>query len=638
MSDATHTSLVLAPDAPDGTDLFAALVADLQAPIDAWLTAAGATPELVLTVPTREGAGDLALPCHKYSKALRKAPQVIATELAAVVGAHPLVAKVDAVAGFLNLHLHGAALAERAVGWALGDVGATGLSRALAGKKYVIEYSSPNTNKPQHLGHCRNNILGQSVATLLRAVGAEVVRVNLINDRGIHICKSMWAWQQFGEGATPESTGIKGDHLVGDYYVRFNTVFEAEYKARFEHTAEAESPEGGRPNKDVWFNTESPIGQQVRAMLLAWEAGDAEVRALWRTMNSWCEAGFAATYARMGVAFDRLDKESTTYLLGKDLVEKGLKNEVFRHADNGAVVYDLARIGLEGEKAVLRADGTSVYMTQDLGTAMARFEDFEFDRMVYVVGNEQEHHFSVLFGILSDLDARLKNRLYHLSYGMVELPEGKMKSREGTVVDADDLMDNLREEALAVGRENWPDLDEAELARRAEAIGLSGLKFYLMKFAPATTFTFDPKASIKPEGETGVYCQYAYARAGSILRKLEAALSEAAAADGAPVSAAGEAKADWSALEAPQARAVIAALLRFPGEVRAAATELKPSLLTKATYELARSFATFYNHPDCRVIGAEPGAREARAALVRAARRVLKSGLDLLGIEALEEM
>ena len=621
MSEATPATL--APTAV-GTDLFADLVAELQAPIDAWLVAAGATPELSLTVPTREGAGDLALPCHKYSKALRKAPQVIATELAAVVGAHPLVVKVDAVAGFLNLHLDAQVLAERTVTWALADAGATGRSQALAGQKYVIEYSSPNTNKPQHLGHCRNNILGQTVATLLRSAGAEVVRVNLINDRGIHICKSMWAWKHFGEGATPESTGIKGDHLVGDFYVRFNQVFRAEHDDRFGHLEL-----GQRTSPDDWFNGESPIGQQVRAMLLAWEAGDPEVRALWRTMNSWCEAGFAATYARMGVAFDRIDKESTTYLLGKDLVEKGLSEGVFRHADNGAVVYDLARIGLEGEKAVLRADGTSVYMTQDLGTAMARFEDFHFDRMVYVVGNEQDHHFNVLFGVLGDLDARLKNRLFHLSYGMVELPQGRMKSREGTVVDADDLMDNLRDEALLVGRENWPELAEDELLRRAEAIGLSGLKFYLLKFAPATTFTFDPRQSIKPEGETGVYCQYAYARAGSILRKLGESLAATQESQGEP---------DWTALEAPQARAVISALLRFPGEVRAAATELKPSLLTKATYELARAFAAFYNHADCRVIGAEPGARDARAALVQAARRVLKSGLDLLGIETLEEM
>lgn len=599
------------------TNLLDSLINQLQKPINHFFLSLGVNVDSSLSIPTQDGVGDLTFGCHKYSKALKRSPQDIAIELAHEISKHHLVSQADAVNGFLNLHLN--SLPELVTTWALYDNGALGYSHSLLGQKYVIEYSSPNTNKPQHLGHCRNNILGQTVATLLRTAGAEVVRVNLINDRGIHICKSMWAWQQFGEGATPESTGIKGDHLVGDFYVRFNQVFEAEYKAQFEHTSEAE-----RPSKDAWFNGESPIGQQVRAMLLAWEAGDPAVRALWRTMNGWCEAGFAATYARMGVAFDRIDKESTTYLLGKDLVEKGLKNEVFRHAANGAVVYDLARIGLEGEKAVLRADGTSVYMTQDLGTAMARFEDFEFDRMVYVVGNEQDHHFNVLFGVLGDLDARLKNRLFHLSYGMVELPQGRMKSREGTVVDADDLMDNLRDEALTVGRENWPDLAEDELLRRAEIIGLSGLKFYLLKFAPATTFTFDPSQSIKPEGETGVYCQYAYARATSILFKANRTFSLLGP--------------DWKGLNSPQAKAVLTALLKFPGEVRAAAIDMKPSLVAKATYQLASAFSSFYNHSESRVLNAEPRIALARIALVEAVQRVLKSGLNLLGIEVLEEM
>lgn len=605
-------------------DLLAELIDELQTRLDAWLREVGATPEQRLGPPTREDAGDLSLACHRYSRSLRRSPQDIARELADVIAPHPLVASAQAVAGFLNITLKPARLAERVVGWALHDAGALGRSQALAGQRFMVEYCSPNTNKPLHLGHARNNLLGQTTAQLLRHAGAEVARVNLINDRGIHICKSMWAWQKFADGATPQSAGVKGDHFVGQYYVRFNQAFEAEYEAQFAH-----SPAQDRPKKDDWFNTDSPIGQQVRAMLQAWEANDPEVRALWATMNGWCEAGFEATFTRMGVGFDRVDRESVTYLLGKDLVEAGLKSGVFHRAENGAVVYDLSRMGLEGEKAVLRADGTSVYLTQDLGTAMARFEEYRFDRMIYVVGNEQDLHFQVLFAILGELNGALKDQLYHLSYGMVELPDGKMKSREGTVVDADELMDSLRDQAMVVGRESWPDLDEAEQLRRAEAVGLAGLKFYLLKFGPQTNFIFDPAQSIKAEGETGVYCQYAYARASGILRKLaEREGPEALRTEGA----------DWAALDDAQARALIQAMLRFPGLVRSAATELKPNLLTRATYEIARSFAAFYNHPDCRVIGAEPGARAARVALVQAAQRMLKAGLDLLGIEALSQM
>ena len=359
-------------------------------------------------------------------------------------------------------------------------------------------------------------------------------------------------------------------------------------------------------------------------MLRDWEAGDAEVRALWRRLNDWCETGLQETYERLGVRFDQVQFESETYLLGKDLVQGGLDRGIFHRADNGAAVFDLPRIGLEGEKAVLRADGTSVYITQDLGTAVSRYEDHGFDRMVYVVGNEQEHHFQVLFGILAELRPELEGRVFHLSYGMVELPDGKMKSREGTVVDADDLMDELRDRATSDGRERWPELEESEIIRRAEAIAQGGLKFFLLKYAPRTSFIFDKENSIRPEGETGPYCQYAYARAGSILRKLADA-----DADQTP---------DHTALDQPQARAVLRAMLRLPGEVQTAAEELKPTLLAKGTYELARAFAAFYNHPECSVLRAPPGVQRARADLVRAARRMLRGGLELMGITALEEM
>jgi arginyl-tRNA synthetase len=598
------------------TDLQASLIAELAAPLDAWVRAQGAEPQAALAPPTREGS-DLALACHRYARVFRKAPQAIATDLAAVAAELPLVAKAEATAGFLNLHLDWPAVAHKVLDWAMTDDGALGKGDALAGQKVVIEYSSPNTNKPQHLGHCRNNILGQTVGTLLATVGADVTRVNLINDRGIHICKSMWAYQRFGAGTTPETSGVKGDHLVGRFYVQFNDAFTAEYKAATAGMDDA-------PDQNAWFNGDSTIGAEVRAMLLAWEANDPAVRALWAQMNGWCEAGFNATYARMGVHFDRIYKESNTYLLGKDLVASGLERGVFHHADNGAVVFDLEKIGLEGEKAVLRADGTSVYVTQDLGTATQRHADLGFDQMIYVVGNEQDHHFTVLFGILSALDESLKGRLHHLSYGMVELTTGRMKSREGTVVDADDLMNELRDAAAEQIREKWPELDEAELNRRAEAIGLSGLKFFLLKYNPQTTFVFDPKESIKAEGETGVYCQYAYARAGRILTKLDGA-----DAGNTP---------DWAALDQPQARAVLTAMLQYPGEIRMAAEAHKPSAATKAVFNLAKTFATFYNHPPNNVLKAEPGAQAALAAVVRAAQRMLGGGLALLGITPLEEM
>ena len=592
------------------TDLWGALTDDIATPLNAWLAEREADP-IPLAPPTRDGTGDdLAAACHRYARVFRTAPQAIAESLATLAAEHPLVASAQAASGFLNLRFDWETVAARTLEWALGDDGALGRSDRLAGQRVVLEFSSPNTNKPLHVGHLRNNMLGATMAKLLSAAGAQVHRVNLVNDRGIHICKSMLAYAREGDGATPESMGLKGDHLVGHFYVVFANRFAEEA--------------AGQDDEDAFFNSGSELGAAAREMLLGWEAGDAEVRALWEQLNAWCEAGLDETYARMGVVFDQVQHESETYLLGKDLVGEGYERGVFVKAENGALVYPLERLGLEGEKAVLRADGTSMYVTQDLGTAVSRYEQQAFDRMVYVVGNEQERHFQVLFGILAELRPELAGRLHHLSYGMVELPDGKMKSRQGTVVDADDLMDELRDRARAENAERWPGLDAAELDRRAEAIAQAGLKFFLLKYAPKTNFVFDKENSIKPEGETGPYCQYAYARAGSILRKLADADASVAP--------------DLSALDAPQARAVLTSMLRFHGEVAAAARDLRPSLLAKATFDLAKTFAGFYNHPDCNVLHAEPGAQRARAQLVRAARRMLASGLELMGIEPLEEM
>lgn len=599
------------PAAP--ADFLSALIAEISAPIAAFLAENGVAEPPALSAPTVEGP-DLAMPCHRYAKALRKPPQAIAQAIGELALQHPLIAKAEATNGFLNLSYAWPVVAERALAFASGDPAALGHSDLLAGKKVVIEYSSPNTNKPQHLGHCRNNLLGQTIANVLQRAGADVVRVNLVNDRGIHICKSMLAYQQAGRADTPESAGVKGDHLVGSYYVEFDRRFTAEYKAAF--------PAGDGPEKEAYFNGDSAMGQATRGLLRAWEAGDPETVALWRTMNGWCEQGFAETYRRMGVGFDRIERESEIYQLGKAIVEKGVQDGVFYTLPDGAVAFDLARIGLEGKKVVLRGDGTSLYVTQDLGTASMRHDRDSFDQGIYVVGNEQDHYFKVLFGILGELRPALKGRLTHRSYGMVELPDGRMKSREGTVVDADDLMSDLHGMVAEASAERWAALPEAERARRAEAIGMAGLKFFLLKFNPERTFVFDKGHSIAIEGETGPYCQYAYARATSLLAKA-----------GAPTAAP-----DWAALDNPSGRALITALMGFPQATQRAARDLDPSAITGAVYDVAKAFSSFYNSAEGRVIGAEPAALAARVALVEATRRVLAAGFELLGITALDEM
>ena len=599
-------------------DYFAQLTEQLAAHGQAYLDEEGADARIELAPPTRSGSGDLSFACHPLARLLRRSPQVIAETLASRYQAEPRVLSAEAANGFLNLKLNWSELASEILNWAQTNEGALGYSDLMAGQRVLVEYSSPNTNKPLHLGHCRNIILGSTVARLLKIVGADVVRVNLVNDRGIHICKSMVAYQNYAEGETPSDAGMKSDHFVGKYYVRFDQAFNEEYRNYAEGAEQA-------LGKDDYFNSElSPLGMQTRDMLRAWEAEEQDVRALWAKMNQWCEDGFDETYERMGVGFERIYHESQTYLLGKDLVSDGLESGVFHRADNGAAVFALEKIGLKGEKAVLRADGTSVYVTQDIGTAVKRFEEYNFDRMVYVTGNEQDHHFRVLFGILGCLKPEYEGRLQHLSYGMVELPDGKMKSREGTVVDADDLMNELQSAAAEAGRERWPHLSSSQLNERAEAIALGGLKYFLLKYAPVTTFVFDRERSISLEGETGAYCQYAYARATSMLKKLNGA-------DDGIIP-------DYQVLEHEQAQAVLKAILAFPNDVQTAAVELKPSILTKSAFELAKAFAAFYNHKECRVLGAEPRAMAARAQLVRAARCVLGGALGHLGIQALDEM
>ncbi|MDE6160548.1 MAG: arginine--tRNA ligase, partial [Muribaculaceae bacterium] len=467
-------------------------------------------PGSVVPQATRkEFEGNLTVMVFPYVKAARKAPEAVGAEIGQwLVDNEPAVSGFNVVKGFLNLVITptfwNSVLASVLDAPDYGIVEPTPESPLV-----MVEYSSPNTNKPLHLGHVRNNLLGYSLACILKACGNRVVKTNIVNDRGIHICKSMLAWQKWGEGATPESTGNKGDHLIGDCYVAFDKHYKAELKALKEKGMTDEEAEAA-----------SALMQEAREMLRRWEAGDPEVRALWEKMNSWVYAGFDETYKRMGVDFDKIYYESRTYLDGKQKVLEGLEKGIMYRRDDGSVWADLTADGLD-HKLLLRSDGTSVYMTQDIGTAAQRYADFPIDRMVYVVGNEQEYHFKVLSLILDKLGFKWGKDLVHFSYGMVELPNGKMKSREGTVVDADDLMADMVAEARKVSAElgKTDGLSDAEIAEIAEMVGLGALKYFLLKVDPRKNMTFNPKESIDFNGNTGPFIQYTYARIRSVLRR-----------------------------------------------------------------------------------------------------------------------
>jgi len=632
------------------------------------LSTLGCEGAVQLATPPSPDMGDFGFPCFPWSRTLRKPPVQIAQDvvaaLAPLVEGDPLVDSVSAAGPFVNFRLNpGGTLAV--ITKELRAGAGFGANLVATAQRVMVEYSSPNTNKPQHLGHIRNNLLGELVGNLLAHYGHAVLRVNLINDRGIHICKSMLAYKLHGEGATPESVGIKGDHLVGDYYVMFNRLFESEYagwlktpaadaafeawaasgagkraagdwtKARTTKGEPAPTPDADQLRdlfrggfKDTFFNTDSTLGAQARDMLVKWEAGDAEVRGLWRTMNDWVEAGFKETYARLGVHFDQIDFESNTYLLGKDIVEDGLARGVFEKAANGATVLDLSKIGMSGQKAVLRPDGTSLYTTQDLGTATSRFDRNQLDRLIYVVGDEQNHHFQVLFAMLGLLRPELAGHCHHLSYGMVLLPDGRMKSREGNVVDADDLIDEVERLALAAVNERYPELDAEEAALRANAIGLAAIKFYLMNVSAPTTMTFDPEESVRFEGQTGPYCLYAYARGSSILRKAGLnPITDPQASDAALLTLTSE-------LE----RNVIVQVTSFPAMLEWASERLDPSKMAEFAYKTAQTFARFYNDDAHNVLKSEGDLKAARLQLVWAVREVLRTALGLLGITTLEEM
>ncbi|MDQ7947396.1 MAG: arginine--tRNA ligase [Pedobacter sp.] len=482
------------------------------------------------------------------------------------------------------------------------------------GKKVMVEYSSPNTNKPLHLGHVRNNLLGYAVAELLAADGFDVVKVNLVNDRGIHICKSMLAWQKWGNGETPESSGLKGDHLVGKYYV----IFDKEYKKEIDAlVAEGQSPEDAKKN--------APLIKEAQQMLLAWEAGDEEVIGLWKKMNGWVYDGFAITYKNLGVDFDKYYYESNTYLLGKDTVDEGLAQGVFFKKPDGSVWIDLTAEGLD-QKLVLRADGTSVYITQDLGTAQMKYDDFKMDQSIYVVGNEQDYHFKVLFAILEKLGKAWAGGLYHLSYGMVDLPSGKMKSREGTVVDADDLIAEMvataRQKTESLGKTS--DFSDEERQMLYQNIGLGALKYFLLKVEPKKRLLFDPSESIDFQGNTGPFIQYTHARIKSLLQKANYQFREDS------LSFSGEL--------APTELEMIMLLAKYPAEVSAAAQAHSPAFLANYLYEVAKLFNKFYHEVPPIIKEENESLKQHRLHICKVTADVLKAGMKILGIEVPERM
>ncbi len=560
--------------------------------------------------------GDFTLNFFKLAKFVGN-PAAAAEKAAAFLAGHEEVEKADAVKAFVNIVVKPDPLflASAADTDALLEQALLPLENR---RKILIEFSAPNTNKPQHLGHVRNNTLGMSLASLLKRVGHKVIEINLVNDRGIHICKSMLAYQRFGHGETPESSGMKGDHLVGKYYVLFNEALSGELKVlREQHPELAE-----KSNDELFLETE--LGRAAQQMLRDWEAGDPAVRQLWATMNSWVFAGFDATYRRMGIHFDHTYLESETYLLGKDIVAAGLEKQVFSRRDDGAVICDLGKLG---KKVVLRSDGTSVYITQDMGTTVKKHEDYSPDAMIWVVGDEQNLHFQMLFEILRRLGYGWASDLHHLSYGMVNLPNGRMKSREGTVVDADDLFDEMSRLAREACRERGGEnLGEEELNRRGEEIGLGALKFMLLKFNPRTTMIFDPAASLRFEGDTGPYVQYVAARVNSILRK--AAERNIAAAPG---------ECNWSLLSQAPEKELAVKLYFYPSVLRTGAERRDCSGVADYLLDLAKSFNRFYR--DCPILACEDEQLlQARLSLALAVKTVIVDALNTLTIAAPEAM
>jgi arginyl-tRNA synthetase len=570
--------------------------------------------ELSLQPTRKEFAGNYTFVMFPYSQITKASPEQGATKIGEYLKSQSaIVSDFNVVKGFLNisvadekwLEVFGQLIQEEQIG-----------QFASNGQKVMVEYSSPNTNKPLHLGHLRNNFLGFSLSEILKANGYEVVRANLVNDRGIHICKSMVAYKHFGEGETPASSGIKGDHLAGKYYVRF----DQEYKKQIaELISQGQSEEKAKKK--------APIMKEAQEMLFQWEAGDKEVIALWETMNGWVYEGFAKTYETMGVEFDQYYYESNTYLLGKNIVEEGLQKGVFFKKEDGSVWADLREEGLE-EKLVLRGDGTSVYITQDMGTADLKYQDHQIDRSVYVVGNEQDYHFDVLFKILKKLNRPYGEGLYHLSYGMVDLPSGKMKSREGTVVDADDLMQEMIDTAAAHTQElgKIDGFSQQQAQELYQVLGLGALKYFLLKVDPKKRMLFNPQESIEFQGNTGPFIQYTHARISSILRKADQIGMDYKAVSIDGISAIAECE-----------QALIILLNDFKEKIRQAGSEYSPAVVAQYLFDLAKEYNRFY--AELPIFNESNDQLQAfRIALSAQVARTIKAGMKLLGIVVPDKM
>ena len=560
----------------------------------------------------KEFEGDYTVVVFPFLRASKQKPEATAQAIGEwLVRNVDVVTGFNVVKGFLNLTVDAAfrrtELLEQAADDNFGFTAATADSPLV-----MVEYSSPNTNKPLHLGHVRNNLLGYSLSKILEAAGNRVVKTNIVNDRGIHICKSMLAWQKWGDGCTPESTGKKGDHLIGDFYVLFDKHYKAEV---------ADLMAQGMTEDEA--KNEAPLMREAREMLVRWEQNDPEVRRLWQTMNGWVYEGFDETYKRLGVGFDKIYYESETYLEGKELVLKGLEEGKMYRREDGSVWADLKENGLD-EKLLLRKDGTSVYMTQDIGTAKLRYRDFPINKMIYVVGNEQNYHFQVLSILLDRLGFEWGKDLTHFSYGMVELPSGKMKSREGTVVDADDLMDTMEQQAAETAADRFKDMKPEQARETARMVGMGALKYFLLKVDPKKNMLFNPAESIDFNGNTGPFLQYTYARIQSVLRR-----------------AGGVKVADFNAENVAVPSDKEATLIRkagdFPGVVKEAARSYSPALIANYCYDLAKEYNQFYH--DYPILKEEDTARRnLRLLLSYTVARTLKSAASLLGMEMPERM
>ena len=571
--------------------------------------------QIQLQKTKKEFEGDLTVVIFPFVKAAHKSPEQTGKEIGEILlQNNPVVSKYNVIKGFLNLSISKSYWLET-LNKIHSDATFGTKTATENAELMMIEYSSPNTNKPLHLGHIRNNLLGHSIAEIQKANGWKVIKTNIVNDRGIHICKSMLAWRLFGNGETPTTSGLKGDHLVGKYYVIFDKIYKAEIKDLMDNGLNEEEAK-----------KTAPLILEAQKMLLAWENNDQEVRHLWETMNGWVYEGFDKTYKQLGVNFDKIYYESETYLEGKDKIQEGLESGAFYRRDDGSVWADLTGEGLD-EKLLLRADGTSVYMTQDIGTAKLRYEDYPINKMVYVVGNEQNYHFQVLSILLDKLGFEWGKNLVHFSYGMVELPEGKMKSREGTVVDADDLMEEMIETARETSQElgKLDNCTPEEIETIVRMVGLGSLKYFILKVDPRKNMTFNPKESIDFNGNTGPFIQYTHARIKSVLRK--------ATEQGLEFNSLEDIELEISEKEIY----LIQLLTEFPIVVRQAGEEFSPALVANYIYDLVKEYNQFYH--DFSILKEEnPFIKQFRLVLSETVATVIKTGMGLLGIEVPERM